>query len=59
MHGLQGLVDLIIAVVVGGWWLVLPLLIAGIIFGRRMRRYRAVTPVATSATEPAIVTVEP
>jgi len=59
LHGLQGLVDLIIAVVVGGWWLVLPLLIAGIIFGRRMRRYRAVTPVATSATEPAIVTVEP
>jgi hypothetical protein len=42
LHGLQNLADALIAIVVGGWWLLLPLIAAVLVWIRWSRRRRTV-----------------
>ncbi len=51
LHGLQNIADFIIAVVIGGWWLLLPLVIGTVVFVRWTRQRRP--PLQPAAVSPA------
>lgn len=52
VSGLQGLADVLIAVVIGGWWLVLPLIALGIWLARSRAKRRPPLPPALVVATP-------
>jgi hypothetical protein len=55
LHGLENIADAVIAVLVGGWWILLPLVIATIVFVRWVRQRRPMLQ-PVPATEPVTPT---
>jgi hypothetical protein len=54
LHGLENIVDGVLAIFVGGWWILLPLVVATIVFVRWVRQRRPMLQ-----TAPATVPVTP
>jgi hypothetical protein len=50
LHGMQNLTDALITVVIGGWWILLPLGIATVLVIRKLRRRVASQPTAVAVT---------
>ncbi|MGI8688082.1 MAG: DUF4349 domain-containing protein [Thermomicrobiales bacterium] len=48
VNGLQHVTDALITIIIGGWWIEIPLIIAIVILVRRERRRPALAPVAVS-----------
>lgn len=52
IRGMQNLADAVITVLIGGWWILLPLAIATVLVVRKLRR-RAASPPAAVIVQPA------
>lgn len=50
VNGLQNVADALITVVIGGWWIELPLVIAIFLFARRERRHRPIPATVSAAS---------